>query len=208
MNKSILLEHFNVTEQDVLSYKEDNIDLIGIDEDRISTLLFIQLTAARKHRILNTYDITSVIRSLERELESVTKKAEQFKDPPLNLFWKVHYYDDHFMLRNIYNEWGLFKKKSIKFNRLIAEVIKEEKEYPSPLGWQGTLSHKFMVEGFENRRKDGLTGEWIIFGKHNDLNYYLGLSQHTKRGKEDQFLYKLLKNFCEYEFPQIFSSDA
>lgn len=41
------------------------------------------------------------------------------------------------------------------------------------------LSHRVVVESYEKRAMEQkLTGEWIVFAKHEEKNYYLCLATH------------------------------
>lgn len=50
-----------------------------------------------------------------------------------------------------------------------------------------------------------LTGDWIIFGKHNEADYYLGISTHEEgaEGGGKELMNRLRRN-CEAEFPFCF----
>jgi hypothetical protein len=62
------------------------------------------------------------------------------------------------------------------------------------------------MEGFVDRAKRGLSGDWIIFGKHADRNYYLDLATHDegKQGAPSERLYKKLREGSAAEFPFLF----
>ena len=45
-----------------------------------------------------------------------------------------------------------------------------------------------------------MTGEWIIFAKYNEKNYYLSLGDHTS---DDMILRKMIDEWCIEEFPFI-----
>jgi hypothetical protein len=42
------------------------------------------------------------------------------------------------------------------------------------------LVHRLYVDGFEERAAQRLTGDWIIFAKHDGQNYYLDLATHEE----------------------------
>lgn len=50
------------------------------------------------------------------------------------------------------------------------------------------------------QERQALTGEWIIYGEHYGINYYLSLGAHTEG---DNVLRKQIETFCRQEFPFI-----
>lgn len=202
---SSIYDGFGVTPEDVYSYVSSDIGLYGVDVSRISSYLLVQLASAWKHRTLNTFAVTDVIQSLEGVRQrGKPPKAKPFKGEALSGLWKVHFVDSRFLLRNIYNEWGIFNENSDKFAALCARVAEAEEREPSACGWQGRLAHELIIGGYENRaKKQKLTGEWLIFGIHNDKNIYLALCEHSSGPAEDKEIYEALKHLCGPEFPQL-----
>jgi hypothetical protein len=55
--------------------------------------------------------------------------------------------------------------------------------------WQRVLSHRFMLDGYTDRATNQrLTGDWIIFGKHDGANYYLDLATHEDGTQPERLL--------------------
>lgn len=204
---SDLLDCLHISEKDVALFRDDNPGFCGVDCTRVSRLLVAQLTSARKHRTFNSYSVTDVIQKLEGVGRNGCEKREKpFKHPPLQGFWKAHFFDARFLIKNLKNHWGLGFEDSPKFNALCSRVAEEEEKTPSAHGWQGRLAHEFTICGYEERAKrKNLTGEWIVFSKHNSRNYYLCLTKHSTSIKEDGEIYALLKNFCTQEYPFLFA---
>lgn len=203
-----VFENYDISEEEVSIFLDTHIGCYQIDTTRISKFLLIQLAAFDKHGIYNVFSITDVIRELEGIGRGYKKKVDQFKHSPLKGFWKAHFTDARFIYKNIINNWGLENENNDKFNNLCNHVIEEEEKSPSTGGWQGRLAHAFVIGGYEERaRKNKLTGEWIIFSKYNNKNYYLCISAHTSK-EEDQNLYDFLKILCEHEYPFLLSENA
>jgi len=95
----------------------------------------------------------------------------------------------------------------------------------NPDVWPGVLAHHVVTDGYLHRtrqgasatiremppgepRGQGLTGEWIIYGKHQGENYYLSLAKHSE-AEQGQVadLYARLHGSCQAEFPFLFSVD-
>jgi hypothetical protein len=101
----------------------------------------------------------------------------------------------------------MFSPKNTKFEKLCADVVAKEEENPSSVGWQGRFAHEFVVEGYKRRAaKQRLTGEWLIFGVHEQKNIYLALCAHSDGPEQDSEIYSALLNLCGDEFPNIFAT--
>jgi hypothetical protein len=50
-----------------------------------------------------------------------------------------------------------------------------------------------------------MTGDWIIFAKHEGQNFYLGLGTHDAATREPDALYRRLRQGSEWEFPFLFA---
>lgn len=210
LNPSIMTG-FGITDEDIKSFTTSNAGLCGIDTSRLSRFLLAQLTSAWKHRTINTFAVTDVIQQLEGRspLPSMTAKPRQFKGDALRGLWKVHFFDARFLGRNILNEWSMFSSKSNKFEKLCARIAAEEEEAPSRVGWQGRLAHAFVMEGYRQRAaKQKLTGEWLIFGVHEQINIYLSICTHSNGPEQDREIYDALFALCGDEFPDVFAQQT
>ncbi len=152
-------------------------------------LLFEQVNGVDPHAVLDE------VRALEGLRPSPgTKPPTQFKHDPLKGFWHKHFFSAHFVAHNIVNELA-----GNKLNRLVEEVLDPNKSPIITRDMINELAHRVTVEPFENRDRDGrLTGEWIVFAKHEEKNYYLTLCTH-KVG--DQAIYDRIKTVCFPQFP-------
>ncbi|MCK9398337.1 MAG: hypothetical protein M0Q44_22470 [Methylobacter sp.] len=195
-----VFEGFDVSEDEVAHFRNNHVGFCRVDMNRLSQFLLIQLTSISKHRAYNSFSITDVIQELEGVGRGCKQRVDQFKHLPLKGLFKAHFFDAQFLTRNLINHWGLECENSPKLNSLFSRVTAEENKTPSKFGWHGHLAHEMIVGGYEEKAKKR-TGEWIIFAKHNNLNYYLCISRHTKSKQEDQEIYDFLKLLCEREYP-------
>lgn len=202
-----LYDAFSIDEGDIAEFKNDNVGLYGVDCARISCLLFAQLTAVQKHRTLSSVAVTDVIQALEGVGRADCVRGEEpFKHLPLKGFWKAHFFDPSFLVKNLENHWGL-RFRSKKFEILCLGVAEMEKKEASFHGWQGRLAHELTIGGYEERAKNkALTGEWLVFSKYADFNYYLCIAQHSGSRGGDEEIYASLKMFCEPEYPFLFAN--
>lgn len=212
MNVYTELRHLHcITEEDFVLFKDDNVGLCGVDCARLSYLLLAQLTSVRKYRTFNSFSVTDVIQTLEGvgRAGSCVKGEEAFKHQPLRGFWKAHFFDAKFLMQNLINEWGVAYKNSPKFEELCLRVAEEEEKKPTTYGWQGRLSHEFTMAGYDQRtKKKNQTGEWLIFAKHENCNYYLCIAQHSSTKKGDEAIYNMLEQYCKDQYPFLFPSAA
>jgi len=201
-----ILAGFGITQDDVRQFSSSNVGLHGVDVGRLSQFLLAQLTSACKHRTLNTFVVTDVIQNLEGvRSRPNAPKPRPFNGEALRGLWKVHFVDASFLLQNILNEWSLPSDRSRKFEELCRRVARDEASNPSPHGWQGRLAHELVIGGYRRRAaKQRLTGEWLVFGIHEQKNVYLALCSHTNSPEEDSALYEDLLRLCGEEFPDVF----
>ena len=198
-----LLDKLHISPADIADLLHDNSGLCGIDLARVSGLLVAQLASVHKHRMFDSFSVTDVMQELEGSGRGGPVKYETFKHMPLRGLWKAHFDADYG--RNIIEHWGLRFENSPKHAKLCADVAAEEEADPSAYGWQGRLAHRLTVGGLEERARQGkLTGEWIVFGKHDDRNYYLCIAKHTSTTDEDNALYSTIQHYCAPAFPFLF----
>lgn len=207
MNK-MFLDAFGVYENEVQDFRDNNVGLYGVDIERVSLLLLIQLTSALKRRVFNTYSVTDVIRYLEGLFPShLVEPPEPFKYLPLNIFWKIHFPDARFIPRNLSNELGNSLKNSDTQERFCGGNVDQEKSEQSVFLDAGNLAHAVTISAYEARAdRSAMTGEWLIFGKHQEKNYYLAISKHSRTREGDMEIYETIKGCCENEFPFLFTS--
>jgi hypothetical protein len=108
-----------------------------------------------------------------------TKPAEQFRDPPLRGLWRKHYLVGGLLStgKNV----GLgFGKKKRELRRIIKDNYNPSTAHlPSETiarNLANAVTNIYTARASEQR----LTGEWIIFAKHEGRNYYLCLAQHNE----------------------------
>lgn len=202
------LDAFGVSENEVQDFRDNNVGLYGVDIERVSLLLLIQLTSALKQRVFNTYSVTDAIRYLEGLFKSrLVKPPKLFTYPPLNIFWKIHFSDARFIPRNLRNELGNSLKNSDTLEPFCdGNVDQEKSEHSTSLG-AGSLEHAVTISAYKARAdRSAMTGEWLIFGKYEEKNYYLAISKHSRTREGDMEIYETIKGCCENEFPFLFTS--
>ena len=179
--------------------------------ERISDLLLSQLYICDSLRIHNIFYITDEIKYLERITRGTrTAKEKPFKGDLLKGLWKKHFYSDRFLPRNLANY--LSNKVGRKaFDSCFRETMAEnqgdfieEKILNKLADFASFGAYKYKVS-CAGKEKDALTGEWLIYGKHNGLNYYLCIARHNVG---DEKIRSEILNFCTKEFPFLFREFA
>jgi hypothetical protein len=171
--------------------------------DRVSIALAFRLLGVSGREIdqfavLDEIDYLEGIRTSSR-----TVPEQPFRKPPLVPLWHKHVFTARNSATNVLVRWGLDKGGNRDLVRLVDEIAQEHRD--NPHAWSAALAHRLVVEGFEERTERGLTGNWLVFGKHKGSNYYLDLAAHVEGvGERADALLARLRNGCAAEFPFVF----
>jgi hypothetical protein len=122
-----------------------------------------------------------------------TKAAAPFTRPLLSGLWHKHYFQAAFIPKNILNHW-----KSEDFSDR-AKAIMQDQAIPDDTK-DGAQSHAFVLDAYRERGESReITGEWIVYARHQDVNYYLTLGTH----EEGDAAIRNRVLACCYEFPHL-----
>jgi mRNA-degrading endonuclease YafQ of YafQ-DinJ toxin-antitoxin module len=181
-----------------MSFIDDIVERRGLSDVRISQLIKKQLLCCFEDDVLPVDRVLDEIYNEEFcQGESKTKKSTPFKGDVLKDFWHVHFTLNNFIPQNMRIE---MVKSSFKKD-LEVEINRNSKEADAYL--RAKLLTDFILENthYKRSRESRLTGEWIIFKKHNGINYYLTLALHDEG---DVVIFDRIKNNCMLEYPDIF----
>jgi|SRR5690625_1742953 len=168
---------------------EEFIDAINLEGtvpiNRVSSFLILQMRyyiSSKKKMQISPTNILAAINELENGIPSGTKKDTPFTGKYLKGFFHKHIFwaNKTVLLTNIKNEfknhniYDVFTRHSS--NELLENVISKREA--------------------EHR----LTGEWLIYARHNDENYYLCLASHNCGDKN---IRDRIKEKCANEFDFI-----
>jgi hypothetical protein len=124
-----------------------------------------------------------------------TKKAEEFVKPPLAGFglWHKHYVSGSIdsIKVNVGNHW--------QYNFFdCAKEVMQDQAIPYEKKAEA-ISRKIVFDGYNDRSTlQKLTGEWIVYARHQGANHYLTLGKHRDK---DAVLKHVLA--CCREFPYL-----
>ena len=106
--------------------------------------------------------------------------------------------DAGFILKNIGNHMGYGQKKTPRLDKIIKEAFERNTSGYADDEFINYIAHHTTIGAYEERTKKTLTGEWIVFQKHNEQNYYLTLAAHNEG---DQNIYSRVKDVYEFDYP-------
>lgn len=201
----------NITlDQEKIDYTKSLID-VRIGGGKYSTLFLQQTAIALYGRIFDVFSMFDEVEYLEgRRPSTRTKKESRFRGENLNGLWHKHFSDARFLLHNIKRYWGIETGKfenpdsdqSRRFDKTFQEIARqaeriedEDKQYT----FQTNMPFDLFVMSPFRCESWNLTGEWVVFAKRNDSNYYLTIATH----KEDDRSIKERINTCLIEFPEL-----
>jgi hypothetical protein len=143
----------------------------------------------------NIFPIFAEIASLEgaeSSKPSQTKPAAQFSRPWLKGLWHKHYTQAHFMQKNLALHWTHKRLTDLldSFGKRRWSMEQLAKE----------LAQRIVPEGYRDRASGpGLTGEWIVYARQDDVAYYLTMGSHTEN---DETIWRRCQA-CAAEFPSL-----
>ncbi|HDM8245867.1 TPA: hypothetical protein P0E24_005067 [Vibrio campbellii] len=150
---------------------------------------------------INPESILCELRALENnDFASKTKPATQFRRLPLKGLWHKHFYTAQFMPQNRLNAHRGGRLES-EITRVFNEF--DESKFDSKLEAYKAISLEIALasERLGNEREDEnlLTGEWIVFAKHESKNYYFCVAPHHS----DEKIYAQVIKSCGMDFPNL-----
>ena len=163
---------------------------------RYSWLFVFNLMMLERKNGVAPFSIIDEIKNLEGDgPQQQTKPASEFKGVHLKGLWHKHFFAANLSLitHNISNQLA-----GGKLGKLVGDIFDPNKSPVVTKEMIGELSHRVVVESLEDRASDGkLTGEWIVFAKHQGQNYYLCLTTHESG---DENITQSIKAACLPQF--------
>lgn len=190
----------SMSRQDILGWAAESVAFCEIDLSRVSTVFLAQAYASEKGRIFSTFDLTNPIKVLEGLAKfDGTPPAEQFKHPPLSGLYKKHFSSPRFLVKNLLNfqrskEGKKHFEKAWKDASALSDsgVINEQ--------FIAYLTHQMTIPPIQIKStSNAMTGEWVVFHKHEGVNFYLTLASH---GESNEEIYERVVLACSFDgFP-------
>ena len=171
--------------------------------------LFVgQLIGYGKLRLIDPFIVAQEILAMEGiRGKSLTKPATKFTKGKIKGYWHKHFFDAHHLGVNIAQHFakGDVTKGKASYpglDRVINRIMDSTKSDIITQEMTNELAHTVSVSAYEERAKaEKLTGDWIIYVKHKEQNYYLAIASHSQDTDE---LYEFIKKHCMPQFPFLF----
>lgn len=196
-DRGCVLQRASLTVEQVDALKE----ALGLPAEwraRVGAYFTMQLAYLQWQRLLDAYAIVHELRVLEGEpgLISRTKPPTAFQRPPLVGLWHKHHFDPYFILKNLSTHLGgLTHGRGL--DHAVNAVFGESNERAVE-EVVGQLASRLIDQTFFERLQKGrLTGEWIVYARRTEGNYYLTLGSH----REAATLADRIRRSCGWEFP-------
>ncbi|MBG3019814.1 hypothetical protein [Proteus terrae] len=183
---------------------------------KCSEFLIMQLDYIIRNNLENVSKVIHELNNLEsgNSNSSRTKPAKQFCRPPLKGLYHKHYEGTGLesLKFNINNQLISNQKKHNtmvpEFQNWLFEYVKNNKgnkEYfdeEDCLNISNEFAKQLINDSFNQKtRNKTITGHWIIYAKHNNDNYYLAISRHTKTKEDELIIRKKIEETCIKQFP-------
>jgi len=181
----------NIDRERLIEYANSQQYFYSLDLSRISSLLITQLHYIADNRILNVFQVTDEIKSLEKGIKmSASKKEDEFRHKPLKGLMKKHFFDARYMSRNLANQNKIGMDINSMEKYIDAEVAKGKSI--------NEIAHEYTMVSYETRASSSkLTGEWLVYSKYDSKNYYLTLATHDEG---DEVIYDRIFAYCKNEY--------
>lgn len=165
--------------------------------NRMSELIWFDIYVLDAIFDVTPHDVLRAIYDVEQgEPPSGVKAATQFRNMPLKGLWHKHYFAAPFLVKNIILALG---KGGVE--KIVKEVMDPAKSATVTREMINELAHRVTHEPAEMRDANkNLTGEWIVYIRHKEENYYLCCNTHDAG---DQFIYDRIKKHCVRDFPDL-----
>lgn len=203
--KWILSVQSGANETEVIDEIETIIQIVGLDRiapARYSAAFALSLFAGFKSDRVHLGMVSRELEALEKENETGTRGATQFRHYPLGGLWHKHFMqaDLASFARNIQRGLHKFGIPYVQQKVREAEAAGEARYFTPE---DAAAIARDAAEGNWKRLRmaNDITGEWIIFAIHEGQNYYLTLATHEKSTHGE--VRKVIDALCCQEFPWL-----
>ncbi|WP_421194991.1 hypothetical protein [Aeromonas enteropelogenes] len=185
---------FHIT-PDELEYFEKLIGIHRVIPGRYSRAFLADLYCHNKIFGICPEEVIDAIREEESGKKLLgTKKSTLFKKEPLKGLWHKHYYSARFIGMNLANEMA-----NGKLERIVNDIFEPHMGKPAKKEMFEELAKRVVIDSLDTRsKKQKITGEWIVFAKYQEKNYYLCMATHDNG---DLAIRHKIDLICRKEFP-------
>ena len=187
----------SLSREELLAWAGESVAFYRLDLKRMSTVLLAQAYSFEINRVFDTFDLAQPIKVLEGIASSdATPPADQFRHAPLTGLYKKHFTSARFLPTNLFN-FLRSKEGGRHFNKACDEAAQVSGSQYIDEIFTKHLSRHMVVDPIEIKSAAcEMTGEWVVFHKHEGANYYLTFAFHTETNDE---IYKRVVTACEFD---------
>lgn len=192
--------YISLSREELVNWAASSVAFVGLDLSRLSTLLLAQSYSSEINRVFNISDITHPIKVLEGLVSfDSTGPADQFNHPPLKGLYKKHFSSPRFLGKNLRN-FIRSKEGGQHFNRVWEEAAKvSNSQYINETFTKYIARHMVVDPIAMKSASNRMTGEWVVFHRHDGANFYLTIAFH---GETNDQIYEKVVLACESDdFP-------
>lgn len=175
---------------------------LKVTTGRYSKLFVEEIADFVTEQTVNIHHIYDEVSNLEGLVirRTSTKSATEYKGETLKGLWHKHYSQGGIReyAKNTLSHWS--QKKNMNKLKNIMVTNSSENKMVDAL-WINKLIHEYVMGGYRDRSLSRqMTGECIVFAKHQDVNYYLTFASH-ENDPDSNILARARS--CAEEFPEL-----
>ncbi len=175
-----------VTQEELDAFAREHVSDDGL-RARISYLMLAELMLMADIAGTAPGEVLQAIHQLENgDGTPGTKKAAQFRHAPLKGLWHKHYFCARFYTNNLAIGWS-----GDRLERMLRDELPKNEGELITREMIASIARRFAEEPYLQRyEKQKLTGEWIVFLRCLEKNYYLCLATHTSQTEDQRVFFK------------------
>lgn len=187
----------SLSRSELIEWANQSVAFFGLDLSRVSTVLLAQSYSCGVNRIFDTFDLTHPIKVLEGlSASNSTSCEEQFRHAPLTGLYKKHFTSPRFLVKNMLN-FIRSKQGKRHFNKVWEDATKVSTSEYIDESFTKYIAHHMTFDPIAIKSKSKkMTGEWIVFHKHEGINYYLAIAFH---GESNDKIHERVVLACEFD---------
>lgn len=187
----------SLSHEELLAWAGESVAFYGLNLSRLSTVLLAQAYSFEINRTFDTFDLAQPIKVLEGlGSAGATAPEEQFRHAPLAGLYKKHFTSPRFLPTNLLN-FLRSKEGGRHFNEAWNKAAQASGSQYIDDTFTKHLSHHMVVDPIEIKSSSNrMTGEWVVFHKHEGKNYYLTFGFHNETNDE---IHKRIVLACEFD---------
>jgi len=187
----------SLSREELVAWAAASVAFYGLELRRLSTVLLAQAHSFETNRTFSTFDLTQPIKVLEGLSSSnATGPEDQFQHAPLTGLYKIHFTSPRFLRRNLLN-FLRSREGGRHFNKVWDKSAQASGAQYIDDAFTKHLSHHMVLDPIEIKTlSNRMTGEWLVFHKHEEKNYYLTFGFHSETNDE---IHKRVVLACEFD---------